>query len=185
VPATAGAQRRGSGDDLIAELFERLHELVFAEGIVAGASYVLDVLLDVIPCELALVHVFDLNTRKFVVVRSHGPGLERALLEATADTDPLIAEVMHKAQAVQVDAAADPRLQNGRWRAAASPLRHVLCGAVRQGGRYLGLIELGNPAGGTPFAKNEINALDYACEQFAEFVATHPVVIDRDAVLGS
>lgn len=178
------AVRRGADEDLVSELFERLHELVFASGVVAGAGYVLDVLMELIPSELALVQVFDLNARKFVVVQARGPGLEKALLEATPDTDELIAEVMHRPRALTFEAAGDARFQRGRWRAAASPLQHVLCGAVQQGGRYLGMIELANPVGGKPYGKNEINALDYACEQFAEYVATHPVVIDRDVVLG-
>jgi hypothetical protein len=176
--------RRAAGDDLIAELFERLHELVFANGVVAGAAFVLDVLLELIPSEYGIVQVFDLNSRKFVVVRARGPGLERALLEATPDTDPLLADLMRRPDAVQFDAAGDPRFAEGRWRKAASPPRRVLCGGVSQAGRYLGVIELGDPAGGQPFNDNERNALVYACEQFAEFVATHPVVIDRDVVLG-
>lgn len=181
VPAAA---RRAASDDLIGDLFERLAELMFANGVVAAANYLLDSLSEVIPTEFAIAQVFDLNTRSFVVVRARGPGLERALLEATHDSDPLISQVMHAQSAQSIDAASDERFRRGRWKLAASPLQHVLCGPVRQGGRYLGLIELANPAGGAPFGKNEINALDYACEQFAEFVATHPVVIDREVVLG-
>jgi hypothetical protein len=187
-PATAAAAplapRRAASDDLIGDLFERLADLMFANGVVAAASYLLDVLAEVIPTEFALAQVFDLNTRSFVVVRARGPGLERALLETTLDTEPLIAAVMHARGAQVFRAAGDERFQRGRWRLAGAPLDHVLCGAARQGGRYLGLVELANPAGGAPFGANEINALDYACEQFAEFVATHPVVIDREAVLG-
>jgi hypothetical protein len=183
VPELLG-RRRAADDDLIGELFERLHELVYENGVVEGAGFVLDVLLELIPCDYALVQVFDMNTRKFVVVRARGPGLERALLEATPDSDPAIVEVMRRPDAQQFDAAADPRFQQGRWRHARSAPKRVLSGGVGQSGRYLGLIELGDPAGGQPFNDNEINALSYACGQFAEFVASHPVVIDRDAVLG-
>jgi hypothetical protein len=177
-------RRRAADDDLIGELFERLHELVFANGVVEGAAFVLDVLLELIPCDYALVQVFDMNTRKFVVVRARGPGLERALLEATPDSDQAIVEVMRRPDAQQFDAASDPRFQQGRWRHARSAPKRVLSGGVSQSGRYLGLIELGDPAGGHAFNDNEVNALTYACGQFAEFVVTHPVVIDRDVVLG-
>jgi hypothetical protein len=166
-------------------LFERLAELMFAAGVVPAANYLLDVLAEVIPTEFAMAEVFDLNTRSFVVVCTRGPGLERALLEATPDSDPLVSEVMHGSGARVFRVAADERFRGGRWRFAAAPLELVLCGAARQGGRYLGLIELANPVGGTPFSKGEVNAVDYACEQFAQFIATHPVVIDRDVVLGS
>ena len=46
------------------------------------------------------------------------------------------------------------------------------------------MIELGNPLGGKPFHETEINALDYICGQFAEFVASRPVVLDADVILG-
>lgn len=183
-PRVAGV-RRAAADDLIGELFERLGDLMFVDGIVSGAALVADALLEVVPSEYALIQVFDLNHRNFVVVRARGPGLERALLAATPDTDPLVAEVMRRPHALAFEAAGDPRFQQGRWRLAATPLKHVLAGGVSQSGRYLGMIELANPAGDAPYGQNEMNALVYACEQLAELVATHPVVIDPDVVLGS
>ena len=145
--------RRGADDDLIGELFERLHELVFENGVVAGAGFLLDVLLDLVPCDYALVQVFDMNTRKFVVVRARGPGLERALLEATPDSEPAIAEIMRRSEARQLDAASDPRFRQGRWRHALTAPKRVLSGGVSQSGRYLGLIELAEPAGRATFQR--------------------------------
>ena len=40
-----------------------------------------------------------------------------------------------------------------------------------------------NPAGGEAFHDGEVNAVDYICEQFADFVASRPIVIDDDAVI--
>lgn len=62
--------------------------------------------------------------------------------------------------------------------------RHAHVGAVQLGGRYLGAVELLNPPGGEPFTENEANALDYICEQLAEFLASRPIVLDRDVVVG-
>ena len=59
----------------------------------------------------------------------------------------------------------------------------ALCGPVKEGGRYLGMIELANPVGDTPFHDGEVNAIDYICEQFADFVASRPIVLDDDAVI--
>ncbi|MEO7034662.1 MAG: hypothetical protein ABI548_12205 [Polyangiaceae bacterium] len=56
----------------------------------------------------------------------------------------------------------------------------ALCGPVKQGGRYLGLTELVNPVGDTPFHQSELNALDYICEQFAEFLSNKPIVLSAD-----
>ena len=69
----------------------------------------------------------------------------------------------------------------------ATPLqvaKAVLSGPVSQGGRYLGMLELANPEGGDPWHVNEANALDYICEQFAEFLAGRPIVVDADVVIG-
>jgi hypothetical protein len=176
--------RRRAGEDLISELFELMHELHFARDIVTGAEFVLGVLAEVIPSEYTMVSVFNINTRKFVVVRAHGPGAQASVLHSTPDNDPLISELMHRAGARAFKAEGDSRFAVGRFASFKYPLEQVLCGPVRQGGRYLGIIELGNPLGGKPFRESEINALDYICEQFADFVASRPVVLDPDVILG-
>ena len=54
---------------------------------------------------------------------------------------------------------------------------------MRQGGRYLGLLEVVNPLGDAPFHQTEQNAIDYVCEQFAEFLANRPIVLEADVIL--
>jgi hypothetical protein len=179
-----GIARRRAGEDLISELFEFMHELHFARDIAHGADFVLGVIEQVIPCEATLLQVFDINTRNFVVVRGRGGGAQRALLHRTPDNDPLISEIMRRERARAYRTEGDPRFATGRWGIVGLTLHQVLCGAVRQGGRYLGMIELANPLGGAPFHETEINALDYICEQFADFVASRPVVLDPDVILG-
>lgn len=177
-------QRRRAGEDLISELFDVMHELTFARDIAVGSDFVLNVLNDVLPCEVVFIHVFDINTRNFVVVRGRGAGAERALLTRTSDSDPLIAEVMRRDRARVFKAQGDARFSAGRWQSVTAQKREVLAGAVRQGGRYLGMIELCNPLGETPFHDSEVNALDYICEQYADFVASRPIVLDPDVILG-
>jgi GAF domain-containing protein len=108
------------------------------------------------------------------------------LLSRTPDKDPLVDRVMRSHGAIRVNRAEDDaHFQGGRWTVGDEPPHHALCCAVRQGGRYLGLIELADPPGGRAFKLGEANALEYICEQFAEFIANRPVVIDPDVVLGS
>jgi hypothetical protein len=59
----------------------------------------------------------------------------------------------------------------------------ALFGAVQLGGRYLGAIELANPVGGSPYSEHEAHALDYICEQLAEFLVNRPIILDPDVVL--
>ena len=178
------ARKRGLSEDLIGELFEQMHSLHFAPDIVSGADYVLNVMLRVMPCEGVLIHVFDINTRQFVVVRAAGPNSRSVLLYRTPDTYRLFKSVLRRPGALAVaDASADLSFQSERWERLGVVVKSALCGAVKQGGRYLGVIELANPAGGATFQENEVNALDYICGQFADFVVSRPIVIDEDAVL--
>jgi GAF domain-containing protein len=161
-----------------------MHQLRFMPDMVGGADYVLGVMLRVMPSEGMLIHVFDINTRQFVVVRAAGPTSRGVLLHRTPDTFRLFRDVFRRSSALAIaDASADANFQGGRWERLGVTVKSALCGAVKQGGRYLGVIELANAAGGTPFQVSEVNALDYICGQFAEFVASKPLVIDDDAVL--
>jgi hypothetical protein len=177
-------ERRRIGEDLIGELFEIMHELHFARDVAAGAEFVLSVLNEVLPCEGALIHVFDINTSHFVVVRAKGPNASSVLLQRMSDQDPLVTSVMRSPRALSIkDSAHDARVNGPRWHALGVAPTVALCGAVQQGGRYLGLIELVNPQGGTPFHQSELNALDYICQQFAEFLSKKPIVLTADVVL--
>jgi hypothetical protein len=184
IPASSFGTRRDPDEDLIGELFERLHELHFMPDLVSGATFVLRTLRDLLPCEGTLIHVFDIDRSEFAVVRAYGPNAAETLLFRTPGSDSLMSEVMRHNGAVAIaDVSSDPRFANGAMsRLGVSP-RSVLCGAARQGGRYLGMIELANPVGGTPFQDNEQSALEYLCAQFAELVANRPVVLDPEVVL--
>lgn len=177
-------QARRSGEDLISELFEVMHELHFMPDLVSGAQFLLGVLDKTLPCAAVLVHVFDINTGHFVVVRAKSPGGDQVLLHRTGDHEPLFSAVMRRMRTLRVD---DARAEEGysaeRWQLAGLEVESALCGPVQQGGRYLGMIELVNPADGGPFDDAEANALDYICEQFAEFLANRPIVVDADVVL--
>jgi len=177
-------RRRRLGEDLISQLFESMHELHFMRDIVSGAEFVLGVLNDTLPCELTLIHVFDINTGQFVLVRANGPGSDKLVLYRTPGQDPLFSQAMRRLHAIKVDdARTDDRFSGGRWGVIGLKPRHALCGGVKQGGRYLGAIELINPGGEESFYESEANALDYICEQFAEFLTNRPIVLDAEVVL--
>lgn len=176
-------QRDPVSEDLIGDLFEKMHELHFMADVVAGADYVLSVVKQTLPGAFALVHVFDINTKNFVVVRQYGAN-EKTLLFQTPDSDPHLRSVMRSVRTINLEASnIDGAREGGRWKAGGVVPETLLCGPVKQGGRYLGLIEIGNGAGAKPFADVEANALDYICEQFAEFLTNRPIVLDADLIL--
>jgi len=183
-PRIALEGRRRAGEDLIGELFEIMHELHFARDVAEGAQFVLSVLNELLPCEGVLIHVFDINTGHFVVVRAKGPHANTVLLQRMSDQDPLVRSVMRSTHALSVkNATEDARFTGSRWQALGVAPRGALCGGVQLGGRYLGLIEVANPHGDAPFHQSELNALDYICEQFAAFLSKKPIVLSADVVL--
>ncbi|AGP33661.1 GAF domain-containing protein [Sorangium cellulosum] len=172
---------RLSGDDLIAELFEACSDLHFLHDTLAGADFILALTLDKIPCALGLVSLFDINRREFVVVRQYGG--KSALLARLSERAPLALAAMRSRRAVVVpDASRDERVMDDRWKAIGVELRSVICAPVELAGRYLGLLEIGNPLDGKPFSESDGNALTYIGQQFAEFVGARGVVLDPGLV---
>ncbi|MCA9645424.1 MAG: hypothetical protein KC492_32250, partial [Myxococcales bacterium] len=176
-------RRREGKDDLISELFETMHELHFMPDVVAGAEFMLDVLSKTLPAEATVLHVFDINTRRFIVVRARGQSADKVLMHATPDSDELFRDVLRAPRALRFSKDRIPGLGE-HWQLLGLTPEAVMLGPVRQGGRYLGVVELSNPSGGGDFFENEANALDYICEQFAEFLAQRPIVLDAEVVLG-
>ena len=174
---------RLSGVELIADLFECMHDLHFLPDALAGADFVLSLMLDKLPSAVALVHFYDIDAREFVVVRAVGPGAAKVMQIRTNEKEPLIAEAMHKRRAVVLDdAATDPRAQNGRWAVIGEPPRSLVCAPVEEGGRFLGLLELSNPLDGQPFREGDGHAITYIGEQFAEFLAARGVILDAERI---
>ena len=161
-----------------------MHDLNFMSGIADGAEFVLEALDTIVPCEGVLIHVFDINKSQFVVVRAKGAGAAQTLMHRTPDTEAFFDFVMHRPGSVAFpEVERDPRILGPRWDALGVKPVCALCGPVRQGGRYLGLVEVANPLGGAPFHQTEQNAVDYVCEQFAQFLANRPIVLDPEVLL--
>ncbi|HYP88397.1 MAG TPA: GAF domain-containing protein [Polyangiaceae bacterium] len=178
------AVRRRAGEDLIGELFETMHDLHFMRTIADGAEFVLAAVESIVPCDGVLIEVFDINKRDFVVVRAKGPGAMQVLLHRTSDRDRFVQGVMRRPGSITIpDVERDPRVLGQRWDLLGVKPERALCGPVRQGGRYLGLLEVANPLGDAPFHQTEQNALDYVCQQFAEFLTNRPIVLDADVIL--
>jgi GAF domain-containing protein len=178
--APAIADRRLVGDDLIAHLFEAMHELHFLRDPLEGADFVLTLVMNTLPSQVAVVHFYDIDAREFVVVRAVGPGAGKLLRSRTSEKEPLIAEAMHKRRAVVIgEAADDARAPNGRWQKLDLEVRSLVCAPVEQAGRFLGLLELCNPRDERAFGEGDGHALTYIGQQFADFLAARVVVLDR------
>ncbi len=184
-PSENTARNRISGEELIADLFEAMHELDFCADSMAAAAFTLDLAMEKLGSDAGVVHLYDIDQREFVVVHAAGPGASVLRGLRTADGDPLAADAMRTRGAIIVsDPAGDARASGQRWaalrNAMGAPVASIAVARAAQAGRFLGLLELANLAGTGAFAAGDEHALSYIAERFAEFVAAHGVMLDDE-----
>jgi GAF domain-containing protein len=183
-PAISDAPKsmRFSGEELISELFEACGDLHFVQDTLAGAEFILALTLDKLPSQAGIVSLFDMNKREFVVVRQT-PASGSALLQRIPERTAAAATAMRSHHAVVIaDASGGEHAKDARWAALGVEPKSLICAPVELNGRYLGLIELANPLDGKSYSASDGHALTYIGQQFAEFVASHGVVLDPELI---
>ncbi len=179
--APDGTRIRVRGDELIALLFEEMHDLHFMADALEGAAFCLWIMQDKLPSRAAFIHFYDMNTREFVVASVVGEGQDQ-LTKRFSQGDPWLAEAMRRRGAFVVkDASSHEGAQVERF-ASFGGAKSVVIAPVMLGGRALGAIELVNPLDGNPFGEDDGNAIAYLAEQFAEFVSSHGLVTDEGRI---
>jgi hypothetical protein len=174
-------KKRLSGDDLLSDLFEAMHDVHFQPGVLEGAHYVLWLAVEKIPCKVAICHLFDINRREFVITHVLGDCRKDLLLRRASEKEPLIHQVTRRRRAV-VLAGGDERLSGERWKWLGQPVVSAVVAPVVLGGRFLGLLELVNPVDREPFSEGDGYALAYIGEQFAEFLGQRGLMLDPEAI---
>jgi GAF domain-containing protein len=150
-----------------------------------AAHFVRRVIEEKMQPSVALVHLYDINSRHFVVMSAVGDRAEVLADYATPDDDALAAEIMRGEEAMLVlDPASDPRLARGRWRLA-EPKKSVICAPVAVDGRYLGLLEIADPKDGSEFNEDDRNVLTYVATAFAKYLDGRGVVLGEEDELES
>ena len=164
---------RGPRDELIADLFEAMHDLHFLRDAVEGADFCLTLALEKMPARGGIAHLYDIDRREFVITCVRGPGREVALLQRYAENDPILSAAMRKQRAlVFADAkTAEAARARSRYKVFGGAASLVVA-PVLLAGRFLGAFELLNPVDNVPFTDDDGHALTYIAEQFAEFVAS-------------
>jgi GAF domain-containing protein len=170
------------GEDLIADLFESMHDLHFSRDAVEGGDFCLGLAMAKLPSLAGIVQLYDINHREFLVTNTRGEGTEKLLLRRFPETDPLLASAMRKRRAVVIGNATEGDAATNERYAAIGGARSLIIAPVMQAGRFLGAIELVNPIDGVPFTESDGNAVSYIAEQLAEFVAARGVVTDPERI---
>lgn len=173
---------RARAEDLIADLFEAMHDLHFVPDAIEGGEFCLALAMEKLPSRAGIVHLYDIDKREFLVTSTRGPGTGKLLLKRHAETDAILQAAMNRRRAIVIaDATHSTAVQAERYEAVGG-VRSLIIAPVMQHGRFLGALELWNPVDGQPFTDAEGNALNYIAEQFAEFLASHGIVTDPERI---
>ncbi len=183
-PSSPGppSSRRVHGEDLIADLFESMHELHFARDAVEGGDFCLALALTKLPSQAGIVELYDIDRREFLVACTRGDGARQLLLRRFPETDAMLSAAMRKRRALVLPDAAQTEAATNERYVALGGARSVIVAPVMLQGRFLGAIELVNPADGEPFTESDGNALTYIAQQLAEFVAERGIVTDPERI---
>lgn len=155
-----------------------MHQLDFAPDIRGGVAFVQNVLETLLPGRVSAVHVFDIDTRTFMLVGVRG--LSPSLIGRTlSDGDAFFSEVMHQQRALRVEGdMLGAKQLRGHFEE--SPPTRLMAAPVLCEGRDLGVIEVGDPEGPEPYSEQEAAALDFIASRFGEFLARRPIVLDAE-----
>ncbi len=169
---------RRAREDLIGDLFDTMHQLDFAPDIPSGVAFVQNVLETLLPGRVSAVHVFDIDTRTFVLVGV--TGISRSFIgQRLPDGDPFFAELMHQKRAQRVEGEMLGATQlRGHFQD--KPPARLMAAPVLCEERDLGVVEVGDPEGPEPYSEQEAAALDFIASRFGEFLARRPIVLDAE-----
>jgi GAF domain-containing protein len=170
---------RIEGDELISALFESMHDLHFLRDALDGAQFCLALATKALPARVALLHFFDLEKREWVIASTRGDEARVLLTTSCAEGDDVLVEATRARRALVLEnasqATADRYVRLGGCRS-------LVAAPIMQAGRALGAIELIDPLDGRPFTQDEGNAMTYIAEQFAEYLGSRGIVLDRERI---
>ena len=178
-PSGRFVRGRTTGDELITALFESMHDLHFLRDALDGGQFCLALATEVLPARAALIHFFDVEKREWVIACTRGKDTSRLLTLRTAETDELLRDATRKRRAIVTPNASDASAQ--RYQTLGGS-RSMIIAPIMQAGRALGAIEIINPLDGMPFTEDEGNAMTYIAEQYAEYLGSRGIVLDRDRI---
>jgi len=178
-PSGRFVRGRISGDELITSLFESMHDLHFLRDALDGGQFCLALATEVLPARAAIIHFFDLEKREWVVACTRGKDTQRLLTMRSGEGDEILREAARKRRALVVPDAANATPERYRQ---ISGARSLIAAPIMQAGRALGALEIINPLDGMPFTEDEGNAMTYIAEQFAEYLGSRGIVLDRERI---
>jgi hypothetical protein len=178
----AAPRARMRSEDLIADLFEAMHDLHFVRDAIEGGDFCLALAMEKLPSQFGIVHLYDIDKREFLVTSVRGTGSGKLLLKRHPENDAVLLAAMRNRNALVIPDAAQSEAAALERYALLGGARSIIVAPVLQHGRFLGAVEILNPLDGQPYIEAEGNALSYIAEQFAEYISSHGIVTDPERI---
>ncbi len=159
-----------------------MHDLHFLRDALDGGQYCLALATEVLPSRAALIHFFDIERREWIIGCARGKNTSELLTMRAPDSDDLLLQSVRSRRSVVVPDASDSTAER---HTALGGGRSLIIAPVMQAGRALGALEIINPIDGRPFNEDEGNAMAYIAEQYAKYLASRGIVLDRARIQAS
>jgi GAF domain-containing protein len=157
---------------------ERSPDLESQPDALAAARACLEALDLALPSRASLIHAFDAARRDFLVVHARGEGAESMVLQRSREEDPLLRIALPTGEPFPWnDLRKSPVNRLGRFTGLPRVTRVLACPLV-VGGRWLGAIEIVDPAHGVAFRSQDVVAARTAAQGYARYVSSHGLVLD-------
>jgi hypothetical protein len=173
---------RVRAEDLVADLFEAMHEMHFLRDAVEAGDFCLSLAMQEIPSRAGLVHLYDINRRQFLITNAVGSGTAAMLSRRHPETERVLSAAMRRRRPLLIEDVEEAATTCERYNELGGA-KSVIVAPVMQSGRFLGAIELLNPLDDQPYTPAERDAVMYIAEQLAEFVAARGVVTDPERIV--
>lgn len=174
------APKRVAGDELIAVLFESMHDMHFLRDAIEAGDFCLSLAADRLPSRVAFIHFYDIDRREYVLVCARGQGTDALLTGRNPESEPLLSAAMRKRRGMFLND--NNKLLDSSVFTSVNGAKSAVIAPVMQSGRFLGAITLIDPLDGAPFTELDANAMSYMAEQLAEYLGARGIVVDPERV---
>jgi hypothetical protein len=178
----AATQGEEAGDELLAEVFERMMDIELrAPDVDRAAEMALQIAVKCVDADSGAVLLADLNTNDLRFAATHGPKAQEVKkLRLRMGQGIAGFSAMEGLTLSVADVARDPRWYKQIAQKVGYETRSILCAAMLHEGRSYGCIELINRRGRPSFGAADAAALSYIATHLAEYLAPR---VGRDAGL--
>ncbi len=180
-PPAQKTPKRVAGEELIAVLFESMHDMHFMSDAVEGASFCLELAALHLPARVAIVYLYDINRREFVVASARGAEADALLLKRYSESETLLTKTMRKQRGLLLSEG-DVALSESPMFQAFGAAKSAILAPVKLSGRFLGIVLVADSTDGVAFTEMDASGVNYMAEQLAEFLGARGVVIDPDRI---